>query len=96
MGGDLPELDDCEEDDHFDPDSKWDDEIWMKFTPEDIEEFKILGQRLEQEEVSLGPRRPLFPLFTASHTRVYPTVTVHVVAGDTIGWKVVESRQGVP
>ncbi|CAN0063551.1 unnamed protein product, partial [Pylaiella littoralis] len=51
LGGDLPELDDCEEDDHFDPDSKWDDEIWMKFTPEDIEEFKILGQRLEQEEV---------------------------------------------
>lgn len=52
MGGDLPELDDCEEDDHFDPESQWDDEVWTGYTPENIEEFKVLGARLEQEEVS--------------------------------------------
>ncbi|CAB1096110.1 unnamed protein product [Ectocarpus sp. CCAP 1310/34] len=50
MGGDLPELDDCEEDDHFDADDEWDDEAWKGYTPEQIEEFKILGARLEEEE----------------------------------------------
>ena len=51
MGGDLPELDDCEEDDHFDPADEWDDEVWARYTPEQIEEFKKLGVRLEKEEV---------------------------------------------
>eukprot|EP00752_Nemacystus_decipiens_P007994 g7142.t1 len=49
-GGDLPELDDCEEDDHFDPEDEWDDEVWAGFTEEQIEQFKILGARLEKEE----------------------------------------------
>lgn len=52
MGGDLPELDDCEEDDHFDPDDEWDDEAWEGYTLEQIEQFKILGARLEKEEVN--------------------------------------------
>lgn len=50
-GGDLPELDDCEEDDHFDPEDEWDDEVWAGYTEEQIEMFKTLGARLEKEEV---------------------------------------------
>lgn len=50
-GGDMPELDDCEEDDHFDPEDEWDDEVWAGYTKEQIEQFKILGARLEAEEV---------------------------------------------
>ncbi|CAM9733948.1 unnamed protein product, partial [Laminaria digitata] len=48
--GDMPELDDCEEDDHFDPNDKYEDEVWSGYTQEQIKQFKILGARLEQEE----------------------------------------------
>lgn len=48
----MPELDDCEEDDHFDPEDEWDDEVWARYAPEQLEQFKILGARLEKEEVS--------------------------------------------
>ncbi|CAM9673195.1 unnamed protein product, partial [Scytosiphon promiscuus] len=50
MGGDIPELDDCEEDDHFDAEEDWTDSVWTGYTPEQIEEFKVLGARLEEEE----------------------------------------------
>lgn len=51
MGGDIPELDDCEEDDHFGAEEEWADPVWTGYAPEQIEEFKILGARLEEEEV---------------------------------------------
>ncbi|CAM9211583.1 unnamed protein product [Hapterophycus canaliculatus] len=50
IGGDIPELDDCEEDDHFNDDEDWTDTVWTRHTPEQIDEFKILGARLEEEE----------------------------------------------
>lgn len=54
--GDMPELDDCEEDDHFDPNDTYDDEVWKGYTQEQIKQFKILGARLEQEEVRTQPK----------------------------------------
>lgn len=47
----MPELDDCEEDDHFLPEDEWDDEVWAGYAAEQIEQFKTLGARLEKEEV---------------------------------------------
>lgn len=47
----MPELDDDEEDDHFDPNDNYEDEVWKGFSQEQIKQFKILGARLEKEEV---------------------------------------------
>lgn len=57
----MPELDDDEEDDHFDPNDNFEDEVWKGYTQEEIKEFKILGARLEKEEVRpiIQPRYPI-------------------------------------
>lgn len=65
----MPELDDCEEDDHFDPDDLYDDEVWKGFTPEKIKQFKILGARLEKEEVRLQPKADTMSCVEA-HARI--------------------------
>ena len=55
-GGDISELDDCEEDDHFDPNEEYDPEVWKGYTEEEFKEYKELGARLEREEVKLQNR----------------------------------------
>lgn len=49
--GDIQELDDCEEDDHFDPNEEYDGELWKGYTEEEFKQFQIWGAKLEQEEV---------------------------------------------
>lgn len=44
-------MDDCEEDDRFDPQEEYVEENWKGYSEEQFKEFKILGARLEQEEV---------------------------------------------
>lgn len=50
----MPELDDDEEDDHFDPTDEYDNDVWVGYSQEQIKQFKIMGARLEQEEVRLS------------------------------------------
>lgn len=55
-------MDDCEEDDRFDPQEKYDEENWKGYSEEQFKEFKILGARLEQEEVRF--KRELAPVLS--------------------------------
>lgn len=74
---DMAELDDDEDDDHFDQNEEYDPEVWKGYTPEKFDEFKKLGLRFQNEEVRSSDKmanrhRSEHGVVRADHLLVFP------------------------